>query len=234
MVPWLRVSLPILLALLLSAVTVSPAGAADPACPARFKDQPRETVACLCEAGRPQGSVYGDMTYTDDSDLCAAARHAGLLPEGQGGRVEAWSAGGCDLYPAVRRNGVASNAWGAWGRSFFFPAASDGRCAGDAPGGATCPQRFADQPAERLTCQCLGDGLNGQVFGTLIYTDDSNLCAAARHAGLLSGPGPLEAIAAPGCPAYLASERNGVASRAWSAWPRSFVFPALGPQACPG
>lgn len=66
------------------------------------------------------GRVWGTDVYTDDSYVCESAVHAGRITDAEGGRVYFVERPGQDEYPASERNGVASDMWGAWGRSFAF------------------------------------------------------------------------------------------------------------------
>ncbi len=71
-------------------------------------------------------------------------------------------------------------------------------------------------------------GCTGSVWGTDIYTDDSSVCTAARHAGVIADAGGYVAVTIlEGQESYAGSERNGVASSDWGSWERSFsVAPA--------
>jgi hypothetical protein len=61
------------------------------------------------------------------------------------------------------------------------------------------------------------------VFGTGVYTDDSTVCGALVHAGAIPASGGKGAITfVPGQLTYVGSSRNGVDSRSFGAWPRSF------------
>src|SRR6266851_3375642 len=66
-------------------------------------------------------------------------------------------------------------------------------------------------------------GAPGNVWGTDVYTDDSSVCTAAVHAGLISlaGGGAVEIEIRSGLPGYLGSSRNGVSSSGYGAWPAS-------------
>jgi hypothetical protein len=76
-----------------------------------------------------------------------------------------------------------------------------------------------------LVCPPLGDASMGFIWGTDIYTDDSPICVAAVHAGVISTNGGNVIIEiAPGQKAYLASDRNGVSSSEWGAYDRSYRF----------
>jgi hypothetical protein len=67
---------------------------------------------------------------------------------------------------------------------------------------------------------------SGSVWGTDIYTDDSNVAAAAVHAGVVA-PGETRTVTVsilPGQASYAASIRNGVTSGSWGGWSGSFSF----------
>lgn len=121
---------------------------AQESCKTAFQDygQPLGEVACVCEAGRPQGIVYGDLTYTGDSDICTAAQHAGLIGA-EGGTVTAVGVPGCQSYPSATKAGISSYSWGAWDIAFYFPLISDGICSDGATIDAQTPPAPAPMPA---------------------------------------------------------------------------------------
>jgi hypothetical protein len=73
---------------------------------------------------------------------------------------------------------------------------------------------------------CPADGSLGVVWGTNVYTDDSSVCTAAVHMGLITVEegGTVRIVIRPGLGAYLGSERNGVTTQRWGEWDGSFVF----------
>jgi hypothetical protein len=76
--------------------------------------------------GSTTGSVWGDGTYTDDSDLDTAAVHAGLVKEGENGTVAVRILQGQGKYRAAARNGVTSSDYGKFDGSFQFVDAKTG------------------------------------------------------------------------------------------------------------
>lgn len=73
----------------------------------------------------PAGGIIGTMIwgggggqYTDDSAICVAAVHAGLITPERGGTVHVRTTAGLDSYVGSTANGVTSHPWGAWGASF--------------------------------------------------------------------------------------------------------------------
>ena len=77
-------------------------------------------VAYLCPADGTLGSVWGTDAYTDDSSVCTAAVHLGLINELDGGLVVIQISGGLDAYEGTTANGVTSGSYGAWSGTFTF------------------------------------------------------------------------------------------------------------------
>jgi len=73
--------------------------------------------------GANNGTVWGTDVYTDDSTLAKAAVHAGVLTLGQKGVVKVTFLPGQQTYTGSTRNGVTTNNWPAFNRSFKVEAA---------------------------------------------------------------------------------------------------------------
>jgi hypothetical protein len=73
--------------------------------------------------------------------------------------------------------------------------------------------------------ECPPDGTPGGVWGTDIYTDDSSVCTAGVHAGVITraAGGMVRIIIRPGIGAYHGSSRNGITTERWEQWDGSFV-----------
>ena len=67
------------------------------------------------------------------------------------------------------------------------------------------------QNGKRFAYTCPAGGGAGTVWGSGTYTDDSSVCTAAVHAGLitLAGGGTVTIEIRPGLPSYTGSTRNG-------------------------
>ena len=65
----------------------------------------------------PGGSVWGSGPYTDDSRVCKAGVHAGVIST-QGGRVLIQMRPGQNRYVGSARNGIQTSDYGSWGGSF--------------------------------------------------------------------------------------------------------------------
>ena len=207
-------------------------------CPPTFTEIPDServsTFTCSC-AEPGEGPVWGSGVYTRDSSICRAAVHAGAASP-QGGKVTVRPAEGCPKYLASTRNGITTARWGPYAGSFYFEDYGKPGCpevSADA-----CPDTFLAIPdstqVTKFSCTCSTD-FEGGLWGTDIYTRDSSLCRAARHAGVVGETGgKIEVRAARACQRYEGSARNGVSSSSWGAYAAgSFVFNGRGEPACP-
>ena len=64
------------------------------------------------------GSVWGSGKYTSDSSICKAAVHAGVITDDDGGLVHVKVVDGQDKYKGSKKNGVLSDDYGAFDKSF--------------------------------------------------------------------------------------------------------------------
>ncbi len=176
-----------------------------------------EIYTCTCSASAARsGSVWGTDVYSDDSNICRAAVHYGFIGE-SGGSVTFQITQGADGYAPSNRNGVQSSSWGAWAGSFVF-----------ASGAADCPPDATGLrgTSASLRCYCSAAATGpGDVWGTMVYTDDSNICRAAVHAGVIGWDGGIVVVRPlPGQSSYDGNYGRGVASDDYGSWVGSFAF----------
>lgn len=99
-----------------------PADAVAPAaCPANMIALRGTTapLVCVCPPNIAFATVWGDQTaYTDDSHICTAAVHAGVVSAGEGGTVSVAPRPGRESYPASTTNGVTTLQYGNWQASY--------------------------------------------------------------------------------------------------------------------
>ncbi len=186
-----------------------------------------------CPPGGTPGAVWGHGPYTDDSSICTAAVHAEVIDLAAGGPVWIEIQPGSDAYPACARNGIRTGRWGAYPGGFIVVHGAgpcplpvelvDGKRVVD---WATSARDLPGEPGERHTVVCPPGGLPGPVYGDGPYTDDSSVCTAAVHAGAigLERGGAVTVQIRPGEPGYRARFSNGIQSRAWREWGRSFLI----------
>ncbi len=181
---------------------------------------PGTTITVTCPANCTDGSVWGTTTYSDDSSICTAAVHAGAISRAAGGTFDITIAPGADQYVSSTANGVSTSEWGSWGRSFIV--GGSGAPTVDCHTAATS---LGGDPgsAVRVTCPA-GCASGGTVWGTGTYSDDSAVCTAAIHAGVLSNAGgSFEIRIQAGQSSYESSTLNGVTTAEWGSWGRSFT-----------
>ena len=199
-----------------------------------YRGQNGTRFSYLCPAGGTAGRIWGANIYTDDSSVCTAAVHNGLISLAAGGNVTIEIRPGLSSYTGLANNGITSIAYGAWSGSFVFPAAhaiSTGGGSTVAAGGTTwsaTATSFRGHNGTHYRYTCPSDGTAGTVWGTADYTDDSSVCTAAVHAGLitLAHGGTVRIAIQPGRSIYTGSTKNGITTRPYGAWSGSFVFVA--------
>lgn len=215
-----------------------------------------QQITVTCPPNGQTGSVWGTDTYSDDSSICTAALHSGRVTQAAGGTVTIQIAPGMPSYTASMRNGVTTRPWPAWQGSFtIVGGAAPGLVAqpvgAEMPTTPPPPPPGAGGPPSTITWTTQGSavapvgqsavvgcppgGTAGTVWGTDVYTDDSSVCTAALHAGLvqLATGGVVQVTGLPGIPAYVGSMRNGVTTRNYGTWPRAFRVEPAGAGAIP-
>ncbi|GEM_PF-7127561 len=74
-------------------------------------------IPVICPADCGGASVWGTDIYTDDSSICVAAIHAGVITSA-GGAFDVTILEGQQSYPSSTQNGITTSSWGSWSRSF--------------------------------------------------------------------------------------------------------------------
>ncbi len=203
---------------------------------------PGKSMLVTCPAkGQIVPRLWGTDIYTDDSSICTAAVHAGLINTASGGTVLVEGLGGQPSYSGSQRNGLNSGNYGGWGGSFTVkpsvsasasppvpstPVASPSTSAVD---WGTQANHLKLGPGKSMLVTCPAKGqIVPRLWGTDIYTDDSSICTAAVHAGLINtaSGGAVQVEGLAGQSSYRDSQRNGVSSRSYGAWSGSFTVKA--------
>ena len=175
---------------------------------------------CSCPAATGNtGSVWGSGPYTGDSNVCSAARHAGLVGK-DGGDVLITAEPGQASYDGSSANGVNTSSWGSYDQSFGVGPIKAQMIARVGGACATMPSG-----TDLYACSCeKAVGNTGSVWGSGPYTADSDICSAARHAGVIKGGGDVKVMLVPGLDAYSGSTANGVNTSDWNGFDASIVF----------
>ncbi len=188
-----------------------------------------KSMSCACSAEQLSGGVWGTDRYTGDSSLCAAALHAGVVAAA-GGTVKVFREGSCPKLVGSTRHGVTSRDWGPYETTFAFkhpaPACAPEPGRGEAvPCPATLKGYETRSTTQPLECTCTPVQLSGSVWGSDIYTFDSSVCQAARHAGVLTEDGGQVTIFLAGrCASFDGTTQNGVTTSRWGFYDNTFTF----------
>lgn len=106
--------------------------------------------AVRCPKPGVVGNLWGSDLYTDDSSVCTAAVHAGLLTLAAGGDVAFELRPGATSYRSTLRFGLTSQPWGTWGCSYVLLGAA---CA---PGAQRCGSACTDVTRDTSHCGVCG------------------------------------------------------------------------------
>jgi hypothetical protein len=89
----------------------------------------------------------------------------------------------------------------------------------------TTPSGFKGEDGQTYTFRCPEEGAERLIWGSGIYTLDSSICTAAVHEGLISlaQGGTVTIEFRPGRSTYGSTVRNGIKSKTYGEYPRSFV-----------
>jgi len=176
--------------------------------------------------GSDLSTIWGNDIYTDDSYLATAAVHAGVLAVGETGIVKVTILPGEESYTGTESNGIESWDYGTWTGSYMVEELTGNYeiAATPDPGNLV---NYREQTGESFSFMVTGSA-SGSIWGTDIYTDDSNLATAAVHAGVLvdGESGVVIVTILPGEDSYLGSERNGVTSWDYGIWSGSYMVEA--------
>jgi hypothetical protein len=192
-----------------------------------FKGRNGERFVFTCPKYGTGASVWGSDLYTDDSSVCNAGVHAGVISRAGGGTVTIEIRPGEAAYTGSTRNRVTSSSYGSWSGSFVV-VGSVPEDAGVGPGGtgwSANAVQFRNFPGAQFEYDCPANGTKGVVWGTNIYTDDSSVCTAAVHGGLitLAKGGKVKIEMRDGQLSYRGSTRNGIKSSPYPQYAGSFI-----------
>lgn len=199
----------------------------------QWRGQVAALVSVYCPAGGTVATVWGSGPYTDDSSVCSAAVHAlATFNFAAGGTVRIALTRGEDAYPATVRHGVASSEWGAWENSFRIVTGVPGKHLNEIADTTTTEVSWS-ATAEHLRGKagpqrvvCPREGQSAAVFGSGVYSDNSSICNAAVHAGLVTRAlgGIVSLRMENGRASYSGSMKNETTTQGFGEWKGSFSF----------
>jgi LCCL domain len=191
-----------------------------------------KSISFHCPPKGRAGAVWGSGPYTDDSSVCTAAVHAGLITFAAGGAAKITVSHGQGSYRASLRHGVRTSNFGLFRGSFFFKQAKPTPVALAPPTTSkpsvttwsTNPSAHRAKIGHRFDYQCPPKGSNANVWGSGPYTLDSSVCNAAVHAGSITRNkgGRVSIEITKGLGQYPGTSKHGVTTRRWAAFHTSF------------
>lgn len=175
--------------------------------------------------GGTEGSVWGTDIYTDDSNIAAAAVHTGIVKPGERAIVTVTMVESPEEHVASERNGVKSGSWGSYSSSYILMRKSQAARTMARPTSPATASGFSGKLGRRFDVEIIGQS-DGYVWGTDVYTDDSNIATAAVHAGLVK-PNEraivtLTIVESP--EQHRGTTRNGVTTRDYGRFRSSFIL----------
>ncbi|KAJ8402327.1 hypothetical protein AAFF_G00368160 [Aldrovandia affinis] len=90
----------------------------------------RMTVHCPARCASQPYTVYGSITYRGDSTICAAAIHAGVILNENGGDCTLLKQQGQSQYPGSTRNGITTRQYNGNFQTSYIFADGEMRCSG--------------------------------------------------------------------------------------------------------
>lgn len=177
-----------------------------------------------CPARGQLGPVWGSGVYSDESSVCSAAVHAGVINANQGGTVTIRTRPAQTAYAGSERNGVITQESGSGQGSFVF--LSSEMPIDEPIGWEYGVSDLRGRLDQSFTFTCMPNGTIHNVWGSDLYTDDSSVCSAAVHSGLINtregGTVSVRMISGQG--AYTGTSRNGVSTIGYGNWHGSYIF----------
>ncbi|XP_078493689.1 uncharacterized protein LOC100185406 isoform X2 [Ciona intestinalis] len=166
--------------------------------------------------------IFGSGIYHTRSGICNAAFFDGVIKKGRGGRVTVYKVRTVDIHKWKQRwetkNGVKSytrvyNEHGFLFNAPAIPCSINGTSIEEKDWFVGfCPPRFNE--------------VNYQVKGNNIYSEDSNICAAAVHDGQINADtgGLISGYRTSGLTSYVGNYKHGITSTTHGVSRASFTF----------
>ena len=195
-----------------------------------------DDLVFYCSKNGQLGNVWGSDVYADDSSICSAAVHGGLITVADGGAIAIRLLSGQIQYMATTQNDVTSDAMGPWFGSFTFTTLHDPIAGTVTVDGQSVPiqvatwqttaAQFSRREGEAIAFYCPPNGELSVLWGADVYRDASSICSAAVHDSRLTvvDGGTIAIEMSTGRASYRGSTQQGVTSRAFGQADSSFEF----------
>jgi hypothetical protein len=179
-----------------------------------------ERFSYACPPNGSGSHITGTGTYTDDSSVCSAGVHAGVITFEAGGTVVIEISPGRNGYLGSMQNRIASFHSSERAPGSFVVVGAP------TPAWGLTAVEHRGAIGQQFTYECPPRGDAYPIWGTGTYTDDSSICTAAVHRGIISLTygGTVTIEIRPGRARYQRTRQNGITSSRWGPWDGSFGF----------
>ena len=194
----------------------------------RLRKPKAGTVVYVQVNATSAGSVWGTGVYTIDSSLAAASIHAGLLANGQTGILKVTILPGQSSYTGSTQRGITSMSYGGYDLSYSIEPVTQSyqNIVPMIPDPGTVKNIAYVTVGNTYVVWVTGTTKESTIWGTDIYTLDSQLSQAAVHAGILKEgeSGPVIVHIVEGQSHYAGSARNGITSAEYGQYSVSYTL----------
>ncbi|XP_077982670.1 cysteine-rich secretory protein LCCL domain-containing 2-like [Glandiceps talaboti] len=196
-------------------------------------DKTGKSCSVLCPSGCASASrtVWGTTYYTGDSSLCKAAVHDGRITNAAGGVVHVAFRAGDSSYTGSTKNGITTTNYGSWPVTFWFTdgVTDDSLVPTPEPSTIDCNSvGYSVCPSGTCRVKCPSGCLQATrtVWGTNnVFTDDSSVCKAAIHQGVITADGGLVSLTLKaGEASYQGATKHGVTTSSYGVWRATMYF----------
>lgn len=176
--------------------------------------------------GRVDGSVWGTLLYTADSDPATAAVHAGVIQAGERASVTITVVPSPPSFHGSSAHGVTSRGWQSWPKAFVLSRKTIAEPPMPTPVQTLPPASSSTRQVGSITDVEVIGRTDGAVWGSDVYTGDSDVATAAVHAGVLEigqhGVVTVVFVAPP--QSFQGTRRNEVTTHSYGSYPTAFVL----------
>uniref|UniRef100_A0AAX7VDG4 LCCL domain-containing protein n=1 Tax=Astatotilapia calliptera TaxID=8154 RepID=A0AAX7VDG4_ASTCA len=164
-------------------------------CETRLRDKCRGSTCsrynCPANCVQKKGKVWGTVTYDVQSSICRAAIHHGVI-DNNGGLIDISRMDKLPFFVRSTKNGIESLSKYKAGNAFTVARVKEMTADCYTTVAEICPYKEPNSHCPRVFCpeNCKAQpSYWSPVIGNKIYTDNSSICKAAIHAGVIKPNG---------------------------------------------
>ncbi|KAM9408651.1 cysteine-rich secretory protein LCCL domain-containing 2 [Pholidichthys leucotaenia] len=192
-------------------------------CETKLRDKCRGATCnrfkCPANCLNKTGKVWGTVSYDVQSSICRAAIHAGVI-DNNGGLIDVKRTDKFPFFVRSTKNGIESLSKYKPGNAFVVAKVEEIIADCYTTVAEICPYREPSSHCPRIFCP---DNCKTQpsywspVIGNNIYSDNSSICKAAIHAGMIrSDGGYIDVLPLDKRKSYIGILKNGIQSESKS------------------